>query len=176
MCRKPVSSLAHRNRIWGLTVKQKIGVKILCCKNFSTKNAPVLGRCGAENGGCHGRWATIQTARWPLPLRTVLRSFIHFQVEVKVPWWRVRLFYEVESHFLTGKNLKRLFWCGFWSVPQSLWTGGQARQGAESWSGLRLYNRCDLLQFEVLFREQEEYATDAICCSLRFYSENKKNM
>ena len=104
----------------------------------------------------------------------VLRSFIHFQVEVKVPWWRVRLFYEVESHFLTGKNLKRLFWCGFWSVPQSLWTGGQARQGAESWSGLRLYNRCDLLQFEVLFREQEEYATDAICCSLRFYSENKK--
>ena len=106
----------------------------------------------------------------------VLRSFIHFQVEVKVPLWRVRLFYQVESHFLTGKNLKRLFWCGFWSVPQSLWTGGQARQGAESWSGLRLYNRCDLLQFEVLFREQEEYATDAICCSLRFYSENKKNM
>ena len=148
----------------------------MCCKNFSTKNAPVLGRCGAENGGCHGRWATIQTARWPLPLRTVLRSFIYFQVEVKVPWWRVRLFYEVESHFLTGKNLKRLFWCGFWSVPQSLWTGGQARQGAESWSGLRLYNRCDLLQFEVLFREQEEYATDAIYCSLRFYSENKKNM
>ena len=41
---------------------------------------------------------------------------------------------------------------------------------------MRLYNRCDLLQFEVLFREQEEYATDAICCSLRFYSENKKNM
>ena len=53
-------------------------------------------------------------------------------------------------------------------------TGRQARQGAESWSGLRLYNRCDLLQFEVLFREQEEYATDAIYCSLRFYSENKK--
>ena len=87
----------------------------------------------------------------------VLRSFIYFQVEVKVPWWRVRLFYQVESHFLTGKNLKRLFWCGFWSVPQSLWTGGQARQGAGN-------------------NQVWDCTTDVICCSLRFYSENKKNM
>ena len=125
----------------------------------------MLGRCGAENGGCHGRWATIQTARWPLPLRKCA-SIIH----IFSSWGESAL---VEGpiilrswkSFLTGKNLKRLFWCGFWSVPQSLWTGGQARQGAESWSGLRLNNRCDLLQFEFLFREQEEYATGAIFCS-----------
>ena len=103
----------------------------------------------------------------------VLRSFIYFQVEVKVPWWRVRLFYQVESHFLTGKNLKRLFWCGFWSVPQSLWTGGQARQGAKSWSGLRLYNRCDLLQFEVYSENKKNMQQErSFVVSLRFYSEN----